>query len=54
MLTFLLRLFAVVIFALLAFKVLNTDTLQWAYGASAAFVASFLVTGYGPPSPIKQ
>src|ERR1700692_2446915 len=35
-------------------RVRTPAALQWAYGASAAFVASFLVTGYGPPSPIKQ
>jgi hypothetical protein len=51
-LTFLLRLFAVIVFFMLATAlVIHTKQAQWAYGASAAFVASFLTEGYGPVGP---
>ena len=49
MIAFLLRLFAVVVFVLLAATwVIHSKQLQWAYGASGAFVASFLVDGPVP------
>lgn len=39
---FALLVFAVVVFVLLATKVIDTDTGQWLDGAFAAFAASFL------------
>lgn len=55
MLTFLLRLFAAVVFlALAATWIKGTHQLQWAYGASAAFVVSFLIENYGPAFPGRQ
>lgn len=51
MISFLLRLFAVVVFFLLAAQwVIHTKEFQWGFGASSAFVASFLVEG-GPVFP---
>lgn len=41
-LSLLLLLFAVVVFFLIAIKVIDEDTLQWAAGAASAFAASFL------------
>lgn len=44
MIAFLLRLFATVVFFLLAAEWLIHDhSLQWAFGAAAAFTASFIV-----------
>lgn len=54
MLSFLLRLFAALVFLALAATWLDKNTVQWAYGASSAFVASFLIDGYGPVFPPRQ
>lgn len=51
MLSFLLRLFAAIVFLALAATWIDSDTIRWAWGASSAFVASFLIDGYGPPWP---
>jgi hypothetical protein len=49
MIRFLLVLYSVVIFALLALDVvIDTNQARWAFSAAAAFAASFLFASVGP------